>query len=102
MAGTLLETEFDGLFRERSVESLRSGRTPPNAGCRAKPKTKFLLLVANTYLYNLLQIQITAMPDFEPLVERIYEAATDAELWPEALHDVAGTVQAAGGALRSG
>ena len=42
------------------------------------------------------------MPDFELLVERIYEAATDAELWPQVLHDVAGAVKAAGGVIVAG
>lgn len=39
------------------------------------------------------------MTNFEPLVDRIYEAAADPDLWPRVLHDLGGTVDAAGGII---
>jgi DNA-binding CsgD family transcriptional regulator len=39
------------------------------------------------------------MADFETLVDRIYEASADAELWSEVMQDVAGAVDAAGGII---
>src|ERR1700694_1050520 len=37
--------------------------------------------------------------NFEPLVDRIYEAAADPDLWPLVLHDLGRTVEGAGGIL---
>jgi DNA-binding CsgD family transcriptional regulator len=37
--------------------------------------------------------------DFETLVDRIYEASADAELWSDVMQDVAGAVDAAGGII---
>jgi hypothetical protein len=37
--------------------------------------------------------------NFEPLVDRIYEAAADPDLWPLVLHDLGRTVDGAGGIL---
>lgn len=39
------------------------------------------------------------MSDHESVIERIYEAATDAGLWSQVLYEVAGTVSAAGGII---
>jgi DNA-binding CsgD family transcriptional regulator len=39
------------------------------------------------------------MADFENLVDRIYEAAADADLWPQVMHDLGGAVDAAGGII---
>jgi hypothetical protein len=39
------------------------------------------------------------MPDYELLVNQIYEAATEADLWPEVLHNLGSAVDSAGGAL---
>jgi DNA-binding CsgD family transcriptional regulator len=39
------------------------------------------------------------MADFETLVDQIYEAAADPDLWSQALHSLGGAVDAAGGAL---
>jgi DNA-binding CsgD family transcriptional regulator len=39
------------------------------------------------------------MADYESLVEQIYEAAADAELWPQVMHDLAGAADAAGGII---
>ena len=39
------------------------------------------------------------MPSFEPLVDQIYEAAANPDLWPQVMHDIGGTVDAAGGII---
>jgi len=39
------------------------------------------------------------MKEFETLVDRIYEAATNADLWPQVMHDLGETVGAAGGII---
>ncbi|QGM44613.1 helix-turn-helix transcriptional regulator [Methylocystis heyeri] len=39
------------------------------------------------------------MADFENLVDRIYEAAADADLWPQVMHDLGGAVDGAGGII---
>ena len=39
------------------------------------------------------------MPDIETLVDRIYEASTDADLWPQVIHDLARKADAAGGVI---
>jgi hypothetical protein len=39
------------------------------------------------------------MPDFEHLVDQVYEAAADPELWPPVLHDLARAADAAGGII---
>lgn len=39
------------------------------------------------------------MPDFESLVDDIYEAAADPDCWPRIMHDIGKGVDAAGGAL---
>jgi DNA-binding CsgD family transcriptional regulator len=39
------------------------------------------------------------MADFENLVDRIYEAAADADLWPQVLHDLSGAADAVGGVI---
>jgi hypothetical protein len=40
-----------------------------------------------------------AVTNFEPLVDRIYDAAADPDLWPSVLYELGGTVEAAGGGL---
>lgn len=37
--------------------------------------------------------------NFEPLLDRIYEAAIDPEVWPSVLHDLSSTVEGAGAVL---
>jgi hypothetical protein len=37
--------------------------------------------------------------NFEPLLDRIYEAAVDPEVWPSVLHDLSSTVEGAGAVL---
>ncbi|MGJ0510822.1 helix-turn-helix transcriptional regulator [Methylocystis sp.] len=39
------------------------------------------------------------MTDYEALVDQIYEAAADPELWPQVMHDLGGAVDAAGGII---
>ena len=39
------------------------------------------------------------MPDFESLVDDIYEAAADPDCWPRIMHDIGKIAEAAGGAL---
>jgi DNA-binding CsgD family transcriptional regulator len=39
------------------------------------------------------------MSNHESLVDRIYEAAADADLWPEVMHDFGAAVEAAGGII---
>jgi len=39
------------------------------------------------------------MAEFEILVDQIYRAATDPDLWPQVLHDLAASVSAAGGVI---
>ncbi len=39
------------------------------------------------------------MSDFESLVDQVYEASADPDLWPQVIHDLGGAVDAAGGIL---
>ncbi len=39
------------------------------------------------------------MPDFESLVDDIYEAAAEPDCWPRIMHDIGKAAEAAGGAL---
>jgi DNA-binding CsgD family transcriptional regulator len=39
------------------------------------------------------------MPDFESIVDDIYEAAAEPDCWPRIMHDIGKAVEAAGGAL---
>ncbi|WP_442756617.1 helix-turn-helix transcriptional regulator [Methylocystis sp. JAN1] len=39
------------------------------------------------------------MPDFESLVDNIYEAAADPDCWPRIMHDIGKVADAAGGAI---
>ncbi|RTL89338.1 MAG: helix-turn-helix transcriptional regulator [Hyphomicrobiales bacterium] len=39
------------------------------------------------------------MPDYETVVDKIYEAATDARLWSQVMHDLAGAADAAAGVI---
>jgi DNA-binding CsgD family transcriptional regulator len=39
------------------------------------------------------------MPDYESLVDQIYEAATNPDLWPQVMHDLGGAVDGAGGII---